>query len=76
VQVRRLVDCCRWLQEVDVVGVRGLPRGCKVCVLSLVHALLGISFLGFGVLMMLVMFILAAAGSSVDEHSAAAGAAV
>jgi hypothetical protein len=28
------VDCCRWLQEVDVVGVRGLPRGCKVCVLA------------------------------------------
>ena len=34
VQVRRLVDCCRWLQEVDVVGVRGLPRGCKVCALA------------------------------------------
>ena len=28
--MRHLVGCCRWLKEVDVVGVRGLPRGCKV----------------------------------------------
>ena len=53
----------------------GCPAAAR-CVCSLVHALLGVSFLGFGVLMMLVIFILAATGSNVDEHSAAAGAAV
>ena len=48
----------------------GCPAAAR-CVRSLVQALPR-----YFVLMMLVIFILAATGSNVDEHAAAAGAAV